>query len=172
MTTPVACAVRTNHVQAAQQKNRAHGARYVIAITLGLFAGAVLAAGNAPTLNDFRSDGCSLFPDGDLNDRKRWCDCCLEHDIAYWRGGTRDERSAADERLRECVLRTTGNRVLADTMFAGVRVGGGPVFPTGYCWGYGWKLGRNYTPLDEVERKMADDKLRAYRESGKRFACE
>lgn len=138
-----------------------------------LLAGCTLGANavNAP-LKDFTSDGCSLFPDGDFKDRTLWCDCCLEHDVAYWRGGTAEERLAADEQLRRCVYDKTHNEALADMMFAGVRLGGGPVFPTWYRWGYGWNYGRSYKPLDERERRLADSKLSEYRASGKRFACE
>ena len=55
-------------------------------------------------ISDFTSDGCSLFPDRSLIDESDWCDCCLVHDIAYWKGGTEEERLAADLALRECVL--------------------------------------------------------------------
>jgi hypothetical protein len=127
---------------------------------------------SADTLRDFSSDGCSLFPDGDFNNRKQWCDCCLEHDIAYWRGGTARQRLDADQNLRACVLRTTGNNVLADMMFAGVRLGGGPIFPNWYRWGYGWNYGRGYAALNPAEAETADALLNRYRAGGKRFACE
>lgn len=84
--------------------------------------------GGAPTL-PFRFDGCSLFPDGD------WRDCCQTHDYAYWCGGSAADRSAADERLRACVARA--RPALGRTMWLGVRVGGHPVVPTYFRWGYG-----------------------------------
>ena len=34
----------------------------------------------------FTSDGCSLWFDG------CWVKCCVQHDLAYWRGGTSKER--------------------------------------------------------------------------------
>lgn len=137
---------------------------FAIALAMSTVAG-------ADALKEFTSDGCSLFPDGNFDNRTLWCDCCLEHDIAYWRGGTMQERFAADEKLRACVLRKTRNETLAQMMFAGVRLGGGPIFPNGYRWGYGWNYGRGYTPLSAAESKTADLLQEKYRASGKRFAC-
>jgi hypothetical protein len=114
-------------------------------------------------LQDFSSDGCSLFPDGDFNNRNLWCDCCFTHDIAYWRGGTEEERKQADQALRKCVLERTGNKVLAKMMYDGVRAGGHPAFPTWYRWGYGWQYGRGYEPLAEKEQQMVNQKIEDYR---------
>jgi len=116
----------------------------------------------AAELHDFTSDSCSLFPDGNVKDRARWCDCCLAHDITYWQGGTKKDRKRADEVLRKCVLERTGSRVLADMMYDGVRAGGHPAFPTWYRWGYGWKYGKAYAPLTEQEKRQVRNKLDAY----------
>lgn len=122
-----------------------------------------LASCAAPgELRPFGTDGCSLFPDGPVGgaaadgDRRRWCDCCVWHDVAYWRGGTEAERRRADEALRDCVAARTGDTALAQTMYLGVRAGGHPAFPTWYRWGYGWSYGRGYAPLDARERARAD----------------
>ena len=119
----------------------------------------------ASDLNEFTSDGCSLFPDGTLRDRTLWCNCCFNHDIAYWRGGSEDERKEADKALRACVLDRTGNKALAEMMYDGVRVGGSPVFPTWYRWGYGWKYGRGYKPLTGEEPKQVADMLDRYKKT-------
>lgn len=119
-------------------------------------------AASSGALRDFSSDGCSLFPDGDLRARTQWCDCCLAHDIAYWRGGTAAERERADAGLRECVLAGTGDRALAEMMFQGVRLGGHPAFPTWYRWGYGWDYGRGYKPLADGEQRTAAQKIERY----------
>ncbi len=122
---------------------------------------ACCASAWAADLKAFTSDGCSLFPDGTVGDRTKWCECCLQHDIAYWRGGTEQERKSADEVLRACVLERTGDMALAETMYLGVRAGGHPVFPTWYRWGYGWTYGRGYKPLTNDDlaqtRLMIDD---------------
>jgi len=123
---------------------------------------ACCAPARAADLQAFTSDGCSLFPDGTIGDRATWCECCLQHDIAYWRGGTGDERKKADEELRACVLVRTGDKALADAMYLGVRAGGHPVFPTWYRWGYGWPYGRGYKPLTKEDLAQTRLKIGDY----------
>jgi hypothetical protein len=115
-----------------------------------------------PELSDFSSDGCSLFPDRSRISAKDWCECCFEHDLAYWQGGTEAQRLAADERLRHCVLHKTGDPILAEAMYNGVRLGGSPYFYNWYRWGYGWNDGRNYQALTLDEQRMVTEKLVAY----------
>ena len=126
-----------------------------------MLASSARASGNG--LRDFTSDGCSLFPDGTFKDRALWCDCCLDHDIAYWQGGGKEERRRADDSLRACVLDRTGSKALANMMYDGVRAGGHPAFPAWYRWGYGWKYGKAYAPLREEEKQQVRDRLDAYR---------
>ena len=116
-----------------------------------------------PFIKPFTSDGCSLFPDGTIIEKNLWCDCCLNHDLAYWRGGTGEERKEADEALRACVLKKTGNKALSDLMYSGVRMGGGSIFPTWYRWGYGWPYGRGDRTLTEKEEESAHKKLEEYK---------
>ncbi len=124
-----------------------------------------------PDIRQFTSDGCSLFPDGTFADRNMWCGCCLDHDIAYWRGGTADERKKADKALRDCVLERTKDKSLAETMYNGVRAGGHPVFPTWYRWAYGWDYGRGYKPLSEAELRLARERLDQYRQKHPKGYC-
>ena len=123
-----------------------------------------MAAGclNRVGIRTFASDGCSLFPNRSLINDDDWCGCCLEHDIAYWKGGTEAERLIADEALRQCVLERTGDEALARLMFEGVRLGGVPWLPTWYRWGYGWSLDRGYQPLSAQEEAMAAARLSDY----------
>ena len=107
-------------------------------------------------LHPFASDGCSLFPDASLISSDDWCSCCFQHDLAYWRGGTAEERKAADQQLRNCVLQKTGNQALATMMYDGVRVGGSPYFYNWYRWGYGWSYDRKYQALTPEEKEQAD----------------
>lgn len=130
----------------------------ILAIPFTLLAGGAFAA----DLHDFTSDGCSLFPDGTLTNRAWWCECCFDHDIAYWRGGTKEERLQADERLRDCVRERTTDKELAEVMYLGVRGGGHPAFPTWYRWGYGWNYGRGYATLTDEEWKQVHEKLDKY----------
>lgn len=127
-----------------------------------LLAGSASSAMAGDTIAPFTTDGCSLFPDRSLISNADWCDCCVAHDLAYWRGGTADERASADRRLRDCVAESTGNPRLAELMYAGVRTGGGPYFLTPYRWGYGWPWGRGYTPLSAEESAAADAAAASY----------
>lgn len=133
-------------------------------LLIATFAATLFLCGctSAKEIRDFSSDGCSLFPDGDLLHRNLWCDCCFIHDIAYWRGGSEEERFHADKKLRQCVFERTKNKPLANMMFRGVRAGGHPAFPTWYRWGYGWDYGRGYEALNETEEKQAREKLERY----------
>jgi protein tyrosine phosphatase (PTP) superfamily phosphohydrolase (DUF442 family) len=126
---------------------------------------------HASDLRPFSSDGCSLFPDGTIRDRTKWCDCCLGHDIAYWQGGTSEERKKADEALRACVLDRTKNKNLAETMYLGVRAGGHPAFPAWYRWGYGWPYGTDYKPLSDAQKQQVRERLAEYTQKHPKGYC-
>ena len=70
-----------------------------------------------------------------------WNECCVVHDRAYYYGGTREEKQAADEALKQCVARTLGDNIsgklLGSAMQGAVSIGGLPYFATSYRWGYG-----------------------------------
>ena len=55
--------------------------------------------------------------------------CCHRHDIDYELGGTKEDRKAADRRLRDCALRKAGGnawkRFRARLMWSAVRAFGG-----------------------------------------------
>jgi hypothetical protein len=112
-----------------------------------------IGAAGAADIAPFRSDGCSSFPDGTPRHRDLWLECCTAHDRAYWVGGTRAERAAADEDLRRCVARV-GEPEIGRVMLAGVRVGGSPYWPTEFRWGYGWPWPRGYGALSDEEREQ------------------
>jgi len=95
-----------------------------------------------------------MFPDGTRARKDLWLSCCTEHDRAYWLGGVRKERSAADRALRDCVTRT-GKPKTAKLMWVGVRLGGTPYLPVGSRWGYGWRYGRGYAAVTDVEKEAA-----------------
>jgi len=78
----------------------------------------------------------------------------VEHDVAYWIGGTREERSRADRELKVCVEEIE-SASLARTMWLGVRAGGSPYVPTSYRWGYGWPFTRGYQEVSDEEAQHA-----------------
>lgn len=139
-----------------------------VAVCLALL---LSACATRPTLQPFATDGCSMFPDRALIGEADWCRCCLAHDLAYWRGGTFEARLAADQALKSCVQQASGSEALAELMFTGVRVGGGPYFYTPYRWGYGWAFGRPYGTLTPDEEKLASSLEREYRASNPVLSC-
>jgi hypothetical protein len=126
---------------------------------------------HAEDLLPFTSDGCSSFPDGTPEHTSLWLDCCIRHDLAYWKGGSYQERLDADLALEQCVA-AAGEPGIAKLMLQGVRAGGSPWLLTPYRWGYGWPFGRGYQALTPAERAQVgrhlqtlEQLLRSARES-------
>jgi hypothetical protein len=98
----------------------------------------------------FTTDGCSLWPDG------TWVNCCVDHDIAYWCGGSCEDREDADETLRECVAHH-GPVGMGTIMYVGVRAGALPWYPFPFRWAYGWDWPRGYDQLPAVRSDCPND---------------
>jgi hypothetical protein len=128
------------------------------------------AAAGPSAIKPFTTDGCSLFPDH-LPGKGPYCECCVQHDFAYWRGGTSQEREAADEAFRQCVERSSHDARLARAMYLGVRAGGSPHLYTWFRWGYGWPYGRFYTALTAEEKSRADALEAEYRAAHPKLSC-
>lgn len=109
----------------------------------------------ADELRPFTSDGCSAFPDGTIEHNELWLSCCTDHDYAYWKGGSYQQRLDADNELKACVAKV-GEPEIALLMLAGVRVGGTPFLPTSFRWGYGWQYPRFYGELNEDEQQQVE----------------
>ena len=107
----------------------------------------------AAQLSPFTSDGCSAFPNGTAQQHDLWLGCCLAHDAAYWAGGSFEQRSQADQALRQCVA-SQGEQAIAWLMLMGVSVGGSAFWPTNFRWGYGWPYLRGYQQLNAAELKQ------------------
>ena len=105
-------------------------------------------------LTEFTTDGCSVIPDLEMTE------CCIEHDVAYWAGGTWEEKDKADEELKQCV-ESKSNALLGSMFYWGVYFGGSAERTTGYHWGYGWKYKKGYEPLTAEEVQLAKDMLPA-----------
>ncbi len=145
-----------------QRLIQSHLAIILFAVGAAAFgSGALADSSNSWALAPFVSDGCSQFADGSDENPTQWQHCCVEHDLKYWAGGTWNERLMADEELRDCVA-DSGSENLAQLMFLGVRLGGGPYLPTPYRWGYGWPSTFGYRELkleelDQVRRLAPPD---------------
>ena len=116
---------------------------------------------SADELKPFTTDGCSSFPDGTLKQKSLWINCCIRHDLAYWKGGTYQQRLEADLSLEQCVSKV-GEPEVAKLMLAGVRVGGSPYWPTSYRWGYGWSYPRGYDALTDGEKAQVKTQLKLF----------
>jgi hypothetical protein len=111
------------------------------------------------SLHDFTSDGCSMAPDGAVATvDTEFVPCCVQHDIAYWAGGTAEEKLTADNNLRICI-KEKSNAFVAAIYYRSVRLAGGPYLPTAFHWGYGWEKRRGYAPLSEEQTQMAQEKI-------------
>ncbi len=99
----------------------------------------------------FKTDGCSGLVMGLIRwywkvrykQLPPWEVDCVKHDGKYWKGGTTLQRVKADTKLAEAVA-SCGYPVLGRMMFIGVSVGGHPLLPLPWRWGYGWKYPRGY----------------------------
>lgn len=97
---------------------------------------------------EFTTDGCS----GGMTAMWRavwrrappWNDLCVTHDRAYWQGGTKDARRRADRELLAGVV-LNGHPVFGILMWLAVRIGGHPLLPLSWRWGYGWRWPRCYS---------------------------
>lgn len=85
----------------------------------------------------FTTDGCSMWPD------ENYGGCCVEHDKAYHKGGTKEQRLEADIKLMQCVA-AKHSTWMARLMFIGICFGGVPYLPLSWRWGYGYKFYKGY----------------------------
>ena len=90
------------------------------------------SADDAPEINPFTTDGCTMWRDG------TWRACCIEHDIQYWCGGPVLNRKTADQALRQCT-RERSSPTNAFLIYWGTRLGGSSLFPFPWRWGYGYQ---------------------------------
>lgn len=114
-----------------------------LAFTLGCLLAGLPAV--ASDLKPFSTDGCSLWIDGTPERPHLWRHCCVAHDFAYWKGGSRAERKQADEAILACVKQAQGP-AMATHMYTNVRWGGSPYWPSHYRWGYGWSYWEGFRP--------------------------
>jgi hypothetical protein len=98
----------------------------------------------------FVTDGCSVWIDGS------WADCCVDHDVSYWCGGSRAQRKQADRELDLCVSEDSSG-FIGSMMYMGVRMGGHPIWPTTWRWGFGRDYPAGYDePAAEDEAESED----------------
>ncbi len=96
----------------------------------------------------FVFDGCTGFPDTIF--RYDFTEACLEHDIAYWLGGTSAERKEVDTRLAQAAAADglTGT-VFGIMLYAGTRTFGDSFIAK--ALGTNWGFGYNGTTSHDVQ---------------------
>ncbi|MFZ4715179.1 MAG: hypothetical protein ACOYL6_15765 [Bacteriovoracaceae bacterium] len=115
----------------------------------------------AYTLVGFETDYCTAFKEGTKENPKAWQDCCLEHDLYYWAGGTIEDRNRADHRLHNCVY-NKGYPTYAIAIYEGVRLGHYSPIKSKFAWNYGWLGKKQYLPLTEEERNVVEKTILKY----------
>jgi hypothetical protein len=88
---------------------------------------------------EFAYDGCTFFVDSLMLSDFRGP--CLRHDIAYWHGGTKEERREADKILREEMIQSgLCGKIVAYPAYFAVRLFGDTFITKSVNanWGYGW----------------------------------
>ena len=90
----------------------------------------------------FTHDGCTLFPNTAVFAFLQAP--CFQHDVAYYFGGSKDERRIADQQLRSDVAQTGWlGQIIAYPMYYSVRLFGDTSLTKLFNahWGYGWDEG-------------------------------
>lgn len=120
----------------------------------------IYAQENTRILQDFETDGCTMFINGPVNQPDLWLPCCYEHDLRYWFGGTKLDKHIADLELKSCVQKVAGN-FWANLIYTGVVFGSYSPIKFKYVWGWGWDPKRSNDPLTESEIRYIMERLYA-----------
>lgn len=124
--------------------------RFLVAF---LFIAVGASASELPrTLQDFETDGCTMFIEGPASKPDLWAHCCFEHDLRYWFGGTSADKKYSDKKLKECVKEVAGS-FWANLMYNGVRLGSLSPIKFKYVWGWAWtpKRGKTKLTMEELD---------------------
>lgn len=131
----------------------------------GMLVGPDTVTMDKPILRPFSTDGCSMSPNSSVDPKRllaesglnvvQIVDCCVEHDVAYWLGGSLRDKNAADAKFKMCVAEKAGDFV-ADKYFRGVAFGGTANGFTTFRFGYGWDVRRIYRPISAQEMEQAE----------------
>lgn len=114
---------------------------------------------SADTIRPFTTDGCSMSPNGPRTKPNAFLECCVNHDLAYWQGGTLEQKNEADLALKACITEHS-NPKISEIYYGAVSIGGGPQFKTPFRWGYGWPNRRTYDALNHTEKKSVEQETK------------
>lgn len=116
-------------------------------------------ANSTVTLKPFLTDYCTAYPEGTRDQPELWKHCCIEHDLYFWAGGSREDRKETDLRLKACV-EATGEVEIARLIYAAVTIGGAsPIRFKTKEWGHAFEGRERYLPLSAEETTMVMNQL-------------
>lgn len=110
-------------------------------------------------LTSFETDYCTMFFEGTLRKPGVWKDCCFEHDLRYWFGGSKKSQKKSDLILKQCVRKKAGT-FWANLMYYGIRAGHLSPIKNKYKWGWGWVNPIGFRPLTTQEKKYIVQKIK------------
>jgi hypothetical protein len=103
-------------------------------------------------LKSFKTDYCTGFREGTFKKPNLWKECCFEHDLRYWFGGTKKQENFADTQLKNCVYVEAGP-FYSNLMYYAVRAGHYSPIKHSTHWGWGWSDKRKYYQSLNSEQK-------------------
>lgn len=131
--------------------------KLILVLALLSFSAVAALRGPFPSdreLRPFKTDGCTMAPEGTPQRPNLFRPCCMLHDLRFWGGGTEAERDQADLKLRACI-RAKAGAGWAAIFYNAVRAGRlSPWTIESKRWGNAWY------ELDGYRQLSADEVLR------------
>lgn len=110
-------------------------------------------------LAPFETDFCTGYIEGTLDNPEAWKLCCVEHDMFFWAGGSKEDRKKADLNLRACV-EESGHPKHAALIYYSVRLGSySPIKFSGKKWNFGWPFRPTHQELSNDDLDQIEDHL-------------
>jgi hypothetical protein len=117
------------------------------------------AFANDVKLEPFVTDYCTNYPEGTKEEPDLWKHCCLMHDLYFWAGGSKEDRSNADMELKECI-EVTGATQIARLVYLAVRAGSySPIKYPDKKWSNGWSERPEFLPLSSEELQLIESEI-------------
>lgn len=130
----------------------------ILILLASLISCAAIAQNNG-NLKPFLTDYCTGYAEGTRQKPDLWKHCCVEHDLYFWAGGSRDDRKQTDLRLRHCV-EATGEMEVARLIYAAVTIGGAsPIRFKTKEWGHAFEKRERYLSLTQQETALVIEHL-------------
>lgn len=130
----------------------------ILILLASLISYAAIAQDNG-NLKPFLTDYCTGYAEGTREKPDLWKHCCVEHDLYFWAGGSRDDRKQTDLRLKHCV-EATGEMEVARLIYAAVTIGGAsPIRFKTKEWGHAFEKRERYLALTTQETALVIEHL-------------